>query len=187
MSNRFKLILHILALLGILAAAAAIEDASSQIRQEAARLEQSLKDKPIADPDLSQINTMVDGSLKDVTTALNAGHLYFALEKLAGAFDLTQGGRAAADSAAVVKGGLPAYDAQWNDAKLKLTALDQEALKRSWSHAPAALQALSEAAQGRSLPLLEGGRGFATATEPKDGLLYLGEAQGEAEFARFCA
>ena len=187
MSKRFKLILHILAMLGILAAAAVGEDASSQIRQEAARLEQSLKDKPISGPDLEQINTMVSGSLKDVTAALNAGHVYLALEKLAQAFDLIEGGRAAADSAAVVKGGLPAYDAQWNDAKLKLTALDQDALKRNWSHAPAALQALSEAAQGKSLPLLEGGRGFATATEPKDGLLYLGEAQGEAEFARFCA
>jgi len=183
MRNRFKLILHILALLGILAAAATGEDASSLIRHEAGRLEQSFKDKPINGPDLEQINTMASGSLKDVTAALNAGHVYLALEKLAQAFDLIEGGRAAADSAAVVNGGLPAYDAQWNDAKLKLT----DASKRNWSHAPAALQALSEAAQGRSLPLLEGGRGFATATEPKDGLLYLGEAQGEAEFARFCA
>ncbi len=189
MSRRFKLllILHIMALLSVLAVASTAEDAALQIKQEAARLEQSLKDKPITDPDLAQINTVVSASLKDVTAALNAGHLYLALEKLAQAFDLVQGGRAASDSAAVVKGGLPAYDAQWNDAKLKLTALDQQALQRNWSHAPAALQALSEAAQGRTLPLLEGGRGFATATVPKDGLLYLGEAQGEAEFAQFCA
>jgi hypothetical protein len=35
--------------------------------------------------------------------------------------------------------------------------------------------------------LLEGGRGFATAMAPKDGLPYLGQAQGEADFAKFCA
>lgn len=181
-----QLILHILVLLGILAVAATAEDPASQIRREAARLEQSLKDKPITDPDLAEINTIVAASLKNVTAALNSGQLYLALEKLAETFDLVQGGRAADDKAAVLKGGLPAYDAQWNAAKLKLTALDQDALKRNWNQAPAALQALSEAAQGRSIPLLEGGRGFANATEPKDGLLYLGEAQGEAEFAQFC-
>jgi hypothetical protein len=45
---------------------------------------------------------------------------------------------------------------------------------------------LSETAQGVTIPLLEGARGFAVSTEPKDGLLNLGEAQGEAEFAAFC-
>ncbi len=187
MKNRFKplLILHILALLWIPAAAA--PDPASQIKREAARLEQLLKDKPITDPDLAQIHSMVGESLKGVTDALKAGRLYLALENLAEAFDLFQGGRAASDKAEVVKGGLPAFDAQWNNARLKLTALDQKALERNWSHAPAAFQALSEAAQGKTLPLLEGGRGFATSTEPKDGLLYVGEAQGEAEFAQFCA
>jgi hypothetical protein len=46
---------------------------------------------------------------------------------------------------------------------------------------------LSETAQGRAVPLLEGGLGFATATAPKDGLFYLGQAEGEADFAKFCA
>jgi hypothetical protein len=46
---------------------------------------------------------------------------------------------------------------------------------------------LSERAQGRAIPLLEGGRGFATATGPKDGLFYVGQAEGEAAFAKFCA
>ncbi|HEY2468413.1 MAG TPA: hypothetical protein VGI45_11350 [Terracidiphilus sp.] len=189
MSNSLKprLILHIMVVLVFLTVAAAAEDAASQIKREATRLEQSLKDRPLTDPDLAEINTIVAASLKNVSAALNAGHVYLALEDLAEAFDLVHGGRAAADKATVLKGGLPAYDAEWNDARLKLTALDQEATKRNWSHAPAALQALSEAAQGKSLPLLEGGRGFATATEPKDGLLYLGEAQGEAQFAQFCA
>ena len=36
-----------------------------------------------------------------------------------------------------------------------------------------------------TMPLLEGGRGFAVSTEPKDGLFNLGEAEGQAEFAAF--
>jgi len=37
------------------------------------------------------------------------------------------------------------------------------------------------------VPLLDGARGFATATGPKDGIFYLGQALGEIEFAHFCS
>jgi hypothetical protein len=37
------------------------------------------------------------------------------------------------------------------------------------------------------MPLLDGGRGFAVSTKPQDGLLYMGEAQGESAFAAFVA
>jgi hypothetical protein len=43
---------------------------------------------------------------------------------------------------------------------------------------------LSETAQGQSIPLLEGGRGFASSTKPTDGLFYIGEAQGEDSRSR---
>ena len=49
------------------------------------------------------------------------------------------------------------------------------------------MRALAEAAQGKAIPLLEGGQGFAVANGPKDGLFYVGEAEGEADFATFCA
>lgn len=68
---------------------------------------------------------------------------------------------------------------------LELTAVDQKARGRDWSKSPAAIRALAEAAQGRTLTLMEGGRGFATATKPSDGLFYVGEARGEAEFSEF--
>jgi len=62
--------------------------------------------------------------------------------------------------------------------------LDREA--HDWSNAPLAVRAIAETAQRRAIPLLDGGRGFATATGPQDGLFYLGEAEGEADFANFC-
>jgi len=100
---------------------------------------------------------------------------------------LLQGARSAADKAEIEKGGLPAFESQWGKASLRLTALDKDAHVRDWKQSPLAIRALAEAAQGRAIPLLEGGRGFATATGPRDGLFYVGQAQGEADFSTFCA
>jgi hypothetical protein len=173
--------------LAIAAGPATAQDAASQIKTRIGGLQQSLKDKPISDPDLAPVNSMVGDALKAASEALSAGRVYLSLEKLADVSNLLEGARTAQDKAAVVKGGLTVFESQWGEASLKLTAVDQQAQTRGWDHSSAAIRGLSEAAQGRSLPLLEGGRGFATATEPKDGLFYLGEAQGEAEFAQFCA
>ena len=68
-----------------------------------------------------------------------------------------------------------------------MASLDQSVKDTNWNHLPVVVQALAQSAEGRTQPLLEGGRGFATSTAPKDGLFYLGQAQGEAEFAKFCA
>jgi hypothetical protein len=67
-----------------------------------------------------------------------------------------------------------------------VASLSREVQAQKWSTAPAALRALSETSLGRSVPLLDGGRGFAMANGPADGLFYVGEARGQAEFARFC-
>ena len=166
---------------------AAAQDAALQIKAQIESLQQSLRDRPVSDPDFAPINAMAGDALKAASEALNAGRLYLSLEKLADASSLLKGARTAEDKAAVVKGGLPAFESQWGKASLNLAALDKQAGERNWSHAPAAVRALSETAQGKSLPLLEGGRGFATSTAPKDGLFYVGQAQGEAEFAQFCA
>src|SRR5262249_16950329 len=70
---------------------------NAQIKSEIARLEQSLKDHPLSDPDLKSLAPMVADSLKSASDALNGGHAYLALEKLGQAEDLLQGARVAAD------------------------------------------------------------------------------------------
>jgi hypothetical protein len=175
------------ALLVALALPAAGQDAPAQIKSQIERLQQSLKDKPVSDPNLPNVDSMIRDSLKAASEALSAGRLYVSLEKLNEGTDLLGGARIVADKSETVKSSLPAFESEWRKVSLDLTALDREAGERNWSNAPTALRALSEAAQGKILPLLEGGRGFATSTQPKDGLFYLGEAQGEAEFAKFCA
>jgi hypothetical protein len=163
------------------------QDASSRIKSEIDRLEQSLKQKPFSNPDLAPINGLAGDSLKAAKDALNAGHLYLSLEKLDQASNLIQGARVTEDKAEAVKSGLPAFESEWGKASLQLTALDREARKRSWNDVPLAIRALAEMAQGESIPLLDGSRGFASSTQPKDGLFYMGQAFGEAEFAKFCA
>lgn len=166
---------------------AAQDSPSAQIRAEIDRLEQSLKDKPISDSDIKNLTSMVTDALRSAREASNAGQLYLSLEKLGQAEDLLQGARSADDRAEVEKAGLPAFESRWGKASLRLTAIDKDAHARAWKDSPLAIRALAEAAQARAIPLLEGGRGFATASGPKDGLFYVGEAEGEADFATFCA
>jgi len=163
------------------------QDPASSIKSEIARLQKSVNDNPVSDPNFAQVGDMVKASLQTSTNASKAGRLYLSLETLAQAEDLAGGARAIVEKAPLVKSGLPALESEWGTASLRLTAFDKEAHDRKWENVPVAVRALAEAAQGRSIPLLEGARGFATANGPGDGIFYMGEAEGEAQFARFCA
>jgi hypothetical protein len=163
------------------------QDASSRIKTEIERLQHSLQEKPLNNPDFPELGTSIGNALKDSSTALAAGHLYLALERLGQAENLLQGARYMDENSGAIKDSLPAFEEEWGKASLKLASIDKAARQRDWSHASAGIRAISEAAQGRTLPLVEGGRGFATATKPKDGLFYVGQAQGEAAFAALVA
>jgi hypothetical protein len=181
--------IHLLALFTILALtlAAAAQDEAAGIRAEIARLQQVLKDKPVTNPDFAQVGTMVGTALEIAARAADAGHLYLSLENLAQAEDLLGGARVIVDSAGLAKSGPAEFDSAWGAESVRLAARDREARERKWENVPAGVRALAEAAQGKSIPLLDGARGFATAKGPAEGLFYMGQAEGEAEFARFCA
>ena len=95
--------------------------------------------------------------------------------------------RTEVEKAEAVKSGLPAYMAEWDKASLRVSELNRQSRERNWGNATVALQALAETARAKTIPMLEGGRAFAVSTKPTDGLFPLGQAQGEAEFANFCA
>lgn len=163
------------------------QDGNTQIKNEIERLERSIKTKPIVSSDMPKANSVVEDALKVASASLRAGRVYVALERLGQAHDFLGGARTVVEKGKIAEGGLSAFETEWAKANLALSALEREARSRNWTKSPAALRALSEVAQGRSLPLLEGARGFALATGPRDGLFYMGQAQGEAEFAKFCA
>jgi hypothetical protein len=160
--------------------------ANSQIKAEIQRLERLNQEQPITDKDFAPVAKDAETDLKAASAALESGRIYLALERLGHAQDMLQAAREGADKAEVEKGGLAAFQSRWGKASLRLAALDKESHTRGWNGTPLAVQALAESAQGKAVPLLEGGQGFAAATGPKDGLMYVGEAEGEAEFAAFC-
>jgi len=172
----------------ILVLPAAGQDAASRIKAEANRLQQSLKDKPVSIAWIPNANSVLDGDLKSVKEAADAGRLYLSLLQLEGVAQTLEGGRTAEEKkAATAKSGFPGFETEWKRVSLDVEALGQKARGRDWADAPAALRALSETAQAKAVPLLESGRGFATAQGPEEGLAYLGQAQGETQFADFCA
>jgi hypothetical protein len=183
--SRFGEFLFALTILGVLPSFTRGQDARTQIKAEIGRLQQSLHAKPISIPDLSSLGPDIDKMLQDAAAALDSGKLYLSMEKLLQAEDLLQGARVTEEKSAAVKSGLPAFEAEWENASRNLAAVNQETREKDWSSAPVALQALSETAQGKSVPLLDGSRGFATSTKPGDGLFYMGQAQGNAAFAQF--
>jgi hypothetical protein len=161
------------------------QDAAAKTKAEVERLQQSLKEKPIQSPDLADLAKRIEQSLKDAESARAAGRLYLGLENLGQAEDYFQAVRTIEAKAEAIKDDLPAFEAEWGKASLEYASLDKQARQRDWGRFPAAVRALSESAQGRTIPLLEGSRGFATSTKPQDGLAYLGEAKGEAVYASF--
>jgi hypothetical protein len=161
------------------------QDAATQTKAEIERLQQSLKEQPIQSPDLADLSKQIEQRLKDADSARSAGRLYLSLENLGQAEDYFQAVKTIEAKADAVKDNLPAFEAEWGKASLEYAALDKQARQRNWDRYPAAVRALSESAQGRTIPLLEGSRGFATSTKPQDGLAYMGEAKGEAAYATF--
>ena len=180
--------LLLVALIGTVGTAfAGQRPAVSQIKAEIARLQQSRKQKPISDKNFADLFSSTGDELRAASEALDAGHLFFSLEKLGHVEDLLQGARRGADRSLVEPGGLPAFETDWGKVSVRLTALDKEAHAKDWGRTPLAIRALAEGAQGKAIPLLEGGLGFATTSGPNEGLFYVGEAEGEADFAKFCA
>jgi hypothetical protein len=161
------------------------QDAAVQTKSEIERLQQSLKAQPIHSSDLADLGKRIEQRLKEADSARSFGRLYLSLENLGQAEDYFHAIRTIEAKADAIKDNLPAFEAEWGKASLEYAALDKQARQRDWDRFPAAVRALSESAQGRTIPLLEGSRGFATSTKPQDGLAYMGEAKGEAAYATF--
>ena len=178
------LVLSTLVVAPLVAAEAA---AASQIDAEIQRLEEAWRQTTPSDHNLDGIVSASRDALHSAKDALRAGRLLLAMESLARATDLYYGVREIVAKSSEMNGGMAAFEAEW--AKASREVADRSGISRAknWSASPASVRALAETALGRTGPLLDGGRGFATATGPRDGLLYIGEARGQAEFAAFCA
>ena len=162
------------------------QNAKDQIAAEIQRIEQAGSRAVSGDAGMPAVVSNAQSTLKSASEALQGVRLYLALERLLQAADLFEGLWQFTASSSAVQSDMAKFDAEWDKTSRELETLSREVRARNWGRSPAAIRALSEAALGRSVPLLDGGRGFAVATGPKDGLFYLGQARGEAKFATFC-
>jgi hypothetical protein len=181
------MVLKACAALTLLACSARAQNADSQVRVQIRRVRESLQAQPVTDPRFKDSNGTMESLLKAAEEAAADGRLYLSLEKLVQVSDLLQGVRNTVEKTEAVKGGLDAFDEEWRKASAAISARGQAPRALDWTHMPAAIRALAEVAQARTVPLLEGARGFAVSTKPEDGLFYVGEARAQAEFVEFCA
>jgi hypothetical protein len=181
-----RLVASLLAVLAMLALPAVGQDAVSQIKSETEHLQQALGNKPVFDPDWNDAKPDIAGALARATDALRAGRLYFGLEEMGEARISFQALDAMKQKPEVMRQGLSGFESEWGKANLELTALAQKAKGRVWTNAPAAILALSEAAQEKTMTLLEASLAYAKVTSPEAGFFYLGEARASADFASFC-
>src|SRR5689334_13811224 len=126
MISSFGKFLFALAMLGVLPSLASGQDPKTQIKAEIDRLQQSLRAKPISIPEFSSLGSDIDKMLQDAAGALDSGKLYLSMEKLVQAEDLFQGARVTEEKSAAVKSGLPAFEAEWENASRNLAAVNQE-------------------------------------------------------------
>ena len=154
-------------------------DPAARVRTEIAELRQSLEERPIE-------GAAASGALDASAAALDAGRLYLSLEHLRRAIGMVHGARFASEKEATVATGVPAFESEWAEVHRELASGGRARTDRG-GRSRVAIRALAEAAAARIGPLLEGARGFAVARGPKDGLFYMGQAGGEAEFSALCA
>ena len=77
-----------------------------------------------------------------------------------------------------------AFESKWSAGKARLASFAGNA--ESSARGPLAIRALEEAARGQVVPLVAGSKAYAAVTGAQSGMYYLGEAEGDAQFAKFC-
>jgi hypothetical protein len=121
-------------------------------------------------------------SLARSEQALAAGRIYLSIEELGEA----ERSLLAAQRSAELGGDAEqaVFEAKWSAGRAKLVSFARAA--GGATRAPLAIRALEEAARGQVMPLVAGSKAYATVTGVQNGMYYLGEAEGDAQFAKFC-
>jgi hypothetical protein len=161
------------------------QDAESQIRAQLDRVERDLQSPAFSTPAAKNLREGGADLIRGAREALTEHRVYLSLEKLGQLLSSVRGAargmpQPSADS-------VGEFQLQWTRANHDLTTLVRQVRQKSAKLAPEALRGIVETSLDRIAPLMAGSEGFATLTSPAEGLFYLGQAQGECEFANFCA
>jgi hypothetical protein len=159
-------------------------DAAAKIRADTERLQRAAKDDTAAGPSWKSVRPDFERSLARAQQALRAGRLWLSLEELGQARNLFC---VFENRPRRPEEGLASFESAWKRTGVELVAFDNKARERVWTKALVAIRAMSEASQGKAMPLLEASRPYAYEMgEVESGFYYLGAAREAAEFATFC-
>lgn len=164
------------------------QSALAQIRVELDKTEQSLRDKPISDPQFPQFARTSAGLISGARASLANGAVFLSLERLGQVWSVVLGTRSAVERTAKADSKSATFESEWSAADQRISAVEHETHDRLPKRAPAAQRALVETARGRIAPLMSASRAFGNSDAGiLSAFLYLGQAEAQAEFVRFCS
>lgn len=151
-------------------------DAAGRVNADIQRLQKAIQESKPTDAMPVAALKEAGKALDRARAAMAAGRLYVGLEEL-GRARLFWGGAQVAQQPGA------GFEAAWKRAQGDFTSGRAQAGPRASN---AALEALAEVGQGKSLPLFQTSRAYAEVTNAGAGLYYLGQAKASADFAAFC-
>jgi hypothetical protein len=160
---------------------------SDPLVAEIARCKEFVSRHPASGEDWGQIKQVTEPALASAEKAFHRGHRWLALHRL-GAARAYLAASAYAETRRPAKGTeASAVEAEWKRLGDVLRQdLEPVASAKFAGIAPAALRAIAEAALPQVRAYYESSLEYGRATMPKYGFLYLGMAQAQRDFARFC-
>ena len=163
------------------------QSAREQVQREITRLQEIIGSEPDSDQNWAQFKPEIVAILARANSALASQRIFMALEELGNA-DVELGAGESVTAGGTAAQRMLAFEAEWKRAGSALSDLEKRYGSASpGARIPAAVRALAEANLGQSRHLYEASLPYARATTIGDGLYYLGQARGAAEFAVFCA
>ncbi|MDQ3804635.1 MAG: hypothetical protein M3416_12475 [Acidobacteriota bacterium] len=169
-----------LAVLWLLSPAAArAQEAAEQLLTSAAGLEKTLATLKLSEDEARQLAA----GLRDVGEHARAGRLRLALYRLQSPWAMTAA-RAYLGAKSDVKS-LEAFEAEWKRLGALMDARERRLASVPADGSPLLVRALAEAAVQQARPYYQSGRLYGLNTTVPDGLLYMGLAPAQLDFALF--
>jgi hypothetical protein len=162
------------------------QSAHEQVEREISKTSKALESVTSSSDEWKQFKPDLANLLARARQAAEAGRLYSALELLGAARVNLAGAQTLFGNPHADKLSMGEFKAQWTRVGLDLTPLEQRYNSGNWATQPVGLRALAESEEIRTRVFYDSSQGFATATEPRDGLFYMGQSTAAIEYALFC-
>jgi hypothetical protein len=162
------------------------QGAREQVIQEIAKTSNALESVKSSSDEWKQFKPDLANLLARARQAAEAGRLYSALELLGATKVNLAGAQTLFENPHASKLSMEEFKAQWIRVGLDITPLEQRFNSGNWATQPVGLRALAESEEIRTRVFYDSSQGFATATEPRDGLFYMGQSKAAIEYALFC-